>query len=156
MQETYVLAPREGFAVPGTLKNGSDSVGVMATRAALAQHLLALPNVRCVVLDGVRSSRRWDVDWVQVQGTAAVYAYLNISEKENVRRLLERRKANGHVEKQLPEKTYRNMLNFRRRAAGVFAAARQFFPSATFVELTEADDPATAARKVRKAVARCV
>src|ERR1700690_4248265 len=76
LQETYVLAPREGFAVPGTLKNGSDSIGVVATRAAMVEELLKRSDVRCVVLDWVRSSRRWDVDWVQAQGVSAVYASL--------------------------------------------------------------------------------
>jgi ABC-type cobalamin/Fe3+-siderophores transport system ATPase subunit len=153
LKEKFVTSPN-GYALPGTLKNGSDSVGVMATRAALVLWLLQQPGVRHVVLDGVRSSRRWDVDWVMGQRALALYVYFDISEEENVRRLLQRRKANGHEEAALPEKTYQNMLNFRRRAKGVFLAAQQAYPAAGFVILEQEDAPATAARKVQKAVVK--
>lgn len=126
LREKYAVG--NGFAVPGTLKNGSDSISVMATRAALVLQLLARPDVGYVILDGVRSSYRWDVAWVRTQPVAALYVYFDISLEENQRRLLARRRANGKQEATLPPKTYQNMLAFRARAKSVFTAAQRQIP----------------------------
>lgn len=153
LQEKYALGG--GFAVPGSLKNGSDSIGVMAKRAALVLELLKLREIDCVVLDGVRSSRLWDVDWVQaLPNVAVLYVHIELSEAENIQRLMRRRAANGKVEHALPEKTYANMLAFRRRAASVFAAARRAYNTRPAKFITFGDDvrPTQAINVVRNAV----
>ncbi len=107
-----------GRAAPGSLKNGSDSVSVMSTRSALVLDLLRRPDVNCVILDGVRCSRTWDVEWVRnlPEPVPAVYVWFGLSLEENERRLRQRRAANGITETELPAKTYANMLAFRKRA----------------------------------------
>ena len=142
-------------AVPGTYKNGSDVISVMADRADLVTRLLADNKVQLIVLDGVRSSIRWDVDWLLVQTKARlVYVYFNLSEAENVKRLLARRKANGHEEMNvLPDKTYKNMLAFRRRAAGVHQAARLAVGKrGIFIEVTDKMLPAQVVKLVRSQI----
>jgi energy-coupling factor transporter ATP-binding protein EcfA2 len=138
------------IAVPGTYKNGSDSIGMMADRAYLINWLLVHDTVKTIILDGVRTSKKWDVDWVcgLQPRPHLIYVYFDIDRKENIRRLLERRRRNGIKEKELPPSTYANMVAFRNRAKRVWEAAVERQVS-TCIRLTT-ETPEQAAAAVRK------
>lgn len=142
-------------AIAGNIKNGSDSVSSMEVRSKLIEKLLATDGVDTVVCDGVRCSRKWDVDWMLSCRLAerVVWAYFDLSREENVRRLRERRVANGKGD-EISEKTLDNVDSFRRRASGVWEyASRCTLPRVSSVRLDGSYDPATAARYVRAALA---
>lgn len=146
----YALFPN-GAAIAGNIKNGSDSISNMEARALLINQLLDRSDVEFVITDGVRSSKKWDVDWVQAnpRDIAAVYVYLDITEEENLRRLMARRESNGKTD--FGDKTYQNMLAFRQRAAGVWKAANETYKRSPvkFIRLTEGSTPKDWARQVK-------
>lgn len=142
-------------AIAGNIKNGSDSVSSMEVRSKLIEKLLRMDGVDTVVCDGVRCSRKWDVDWMIACRDAdrVVWAYFDLPLEENVRRLQERRVANGK-DGEISTKTLDNVASFRRRASGVWEYARRCdLPRVTTVRLDESHDAASAARYVRAALA---
>ena len=146
----YSLFP-SGFSIAGNIKNGSDSVSNMEARSLLVDMLFKRDDVQVVIVDGVRSSKKWDIDWVQnhFQGQIKViYAYFDLSEEENLRRLNQRRSDNG--KEGLSDKTYQNMLAFRARAKGVWEATREYKFYCTKVVIEETDTPSEAAEGIKK------
>lgn len=108
--------------VVGNLKNGTDSVSEMVTAAAIANWLLGLHRTSLVIVDGVRSSAKWCVDWAhspECRATHLAYAYLDLSLDETLERLRARRRGNGESD-ELSEKTVANVRAFQRRAHGVW------------------------------------
>lgn len=116
-----------GSAIAGNIKNGSDAISSMEARAELIKGLLNAQEVQFVITDGVRSSKKWDVDFAQTLNCAVVYVYLDITLEENLKRLVQRRTAAGKTE--MTPKTYDNMLAFRDRAYSVWKAAEESLPS---------------------------
>lgn len=123
----YTLS-RNGIALAGNLKNGSDSIKSMDALAQVIE--LCWKERDAVIVDPVRCSKKF-VDWMRnrPEPLAALFIYLDISLEQNIHRLLARRRANvlkkGEIptEEALPEKTYENMLAFRDRAKGVWEHA---------------------------------
>jgi hypothetical protein len=119
----YTLS-RNGIALAGNLKNGSDAI---KTTDALIQVIeLCWKERDVVIVDPVRCSKKF-VDWIRnyPRPMAALFIYLDISLEENLRRLLGRRRANALAkgkppEEALPEKTYRHLLSVRNRARNVW------------------------------------
>lgn len=142
---------QNGAAIAGNYKNGSDSISSMEARARLINLLLDQPSVEFVITDGVRSSKKWDVDWVQANrhDLAVVYVYIDLPEEENLRRLIARRTANG--KEGMDPKTFENMKAFRDRAAGVWKAANVSYTRqpVRFVRINEGVTPQEASRQVR-------
>jgi adenylate kinase family enzyme len=150
----YTLFPN-GSAIAGNIKNSSDAIQNMEARAKIINWLLDQKEVQFVITDPVRSSKKWDVDWIQSnpREIAAVYVYLDLSLEENLRRLVQRREANGKTT--LGEKTYQNMLAFRERAANVWAAAKQNYKRkpVRFVCLYEHLTPIECSKQVKAEIA---
>lgn len=154
----FVVFPATGFAIAGNLKNGSDSISAMETLAATIKHLLDEENVHTVITDGVRCSAKWNVEWAHALAKERgdlrlVYAYTGmLSEKQNLERLSTRRAANSdHSE--LTADTIANVRAFRKRAAGVWQAARTKSTNGVSVALVTVDPalgPADAATQVRE------
>lgn len=145
----YAVFPN-GSAIAGNIKNGSDSISNMEARASLIQDLLKMTNVQFVITDGVRSSKKWDVDWVQENLNCAVlYVYMDISLDANLARLVKRRESNGKTA--MDPKTYENMLAFRERAASVWQAANTFYKKqpVKFFRVYEEWTPAETSRQVK-------
>ena len=116
------VAGAQGRYVVGNLKNGTDSVSEMVVAAATANVLLQLRGVSLVIVDGVRSSAKWCVDWAhspECRATHLAYAYLDLSLDETLERLRARRRGNGESD-ELSEKTVANVRAFQRRAHGVW------------------------------------
>lgn len=154
----FALFPN-GSAIAGNIKNGSDAIGNMEARALLIKDLLGNPSVQFVVTDGVRSSRKWDVDWVLAElNCAVIYVYLDITMEENLRRLVQRREAAGKTE--MTPKTYQNMLAFRERAAGVWKGAQEATKHANptrpikLIRLSEGQTPGEWSREVKRTILR--
>lgn len=149
----YTLFPEKRVAIAGNYKNGSDSISNMEARAELISCLLERNDVDYVITDGVRSSKKWDVDWVALKfkdQVAVTYVYINLPLEENLARLARRREANGKMG--MDQKTIDNVLAFRSRAEGVWKAAQSYTAGPhTFVEITD-EDPVKAANKVRRSI----
>jgi len=150
----YVIFPN-GSAIVGNAKNGSDSISNMEARAALIKWLLEYPGVDFVITDAVRSSKKWDVDWVQNtfgESIAVVYVYMFISLEENLRRLKTRRASNGKTI-ELSEKTLANVTAFRDRAKKVWEAAQKDYDQGpvSFVCLDGTLSPRASVDQVRAA-----
>lgn len=154
----FVVFPATGFAIAGNLKNGSDSISAMETLAATIKHLLDEDGINVVITDGVRCSAKWNVEWAHALAKERgdlqlVYAYTGVlSEAENTARLLARRHANGDAS-ELTADTIANVRAFRKRAAGVWRAARGRSSGGVVVRLVAVDPalgPADAARQVRE------
>jgi hypothetical protein len=150
----FVLFPN-GAAIAGNLQSTSDSVSSMEARSLLIQDLLKRPDVQFVVTDGVRSSKKWDVDWVQEKlDCAVVYVYLDIPLEENLRRLVARRAAKGKTE--MNPKTYENMLAFRERAAFVWKSAIDTYKRqpVKFIKLIEGQTVQDWTREVKRTISQ--
>lgn len=141
-----------GSAIAGNIKNGSDSISSMEARALLIQDLLKRTDVQFVITDGVRSSKKWDVDWVQDKlDCAVVYVYLDITLEENLRRLVGRRVAAG--KEAMSPKTYNNMLAFRARAGSVWEASRDYTKDPVrHIRLSEGQTPGEWSREVKAVI----
>src|SRR5271166_3262174 len=142
-----------GSAIAGNLQSTSDSISNMEARACLIKDLLKTQDVQFVITDGVRSSKKWDVDWVQQELTCAVlYVYLDITLEENLKRLVARREAKGKMV--MNPKTYENMLAFRERAFSVWKAATDTYRRmpVKFIRLNEGQSTQEWKREVKQAV----
>ncbi len=150
----FVVFPN-GSAIAGNLQSTSDSISNMEARSMLIKDLLGNSDIQFVITDAVRSSKRWDVDWVQEKLDCAVmYVYLDITLEENLRRLVARREAKGKTE--MNPKTYQNMLAFRERAFSVWKAATDTYRRipVKFIRLSEGQTSTEWKREVKRAVAQ--
>jgi len=130
----YAIFP-SGHAIAGNIKNGSDSISSMQDRADLIDFLLQQENVKCVITDGVRCSKKWDVTWIKnhfKDSISVLYVLFDLPWEENLRRLKARRASNGKTTK-LGEKTLANVKAFRDRAIGVWKAAQEYERGAEYM-----------------------
>jgi|SRR5271157_4728333 len=142
-----------GSAIAGNIQSTSDSISNMEARSLLIKDLLKAQQVQFVITDGVRSSKKWDVDWVQNELDCAVmYVYLDLTLEENLRRLVARRAAKGKTE--MNPKTYDNMMAFRERAFSVWKAATDTYrrQPVKFLKLAEGQTVQDWKREVKREI----
>lgn len=111
----YCLNPKTGVAVCGDLKGGSDCINSRAALIAVRDWLLTLPAVKVVLVNSVRFSQQADIyDVVGRKDIRPVYLWFNLSEQENRKRLLSRRKGTALTplqEQNFQRFRHRNNLN---------------------------------------------
>jgi hypothetical protein len=137
-----------GFAVAGNIGSGSDAITSLLATSPLVEWLLAQRQVKTVIVNPIRTSRPWNVDFLGSLGARVGHVFLDISYEENVWRMTARRAGNGRVD--MAENTLRNIRNFHRRAAGVAAYAEASLgPKDIFLRLGDADTLAGSVKKIR-------
>lgn len=143
-----------GFALAGSLKNGSDSINKIAVLRGTVE--LLLKHAAVVIVDGFRCAHVFTmfISQLSISDLGAVFVYFDISLEENIRRLIARRRAAGIIEDTLPAKTLAHLLKARKRAWTVFDQARRTYnrQPAAFLILAEGLTPGEAAAKLRAIV----
>jgi adenylate kinase family enzyme len=151
----YVIG-NSPIAIAGNWKNTSDAISKPEALRKLVG--LCFELAPTVIVDSFRPSNRF-VDWMQQHPSPAlqaVFVYFDIALETNLARLLGRRRANGKVETQLPEKTYNTLLQTRAGAKKVWEYAQENYlrePKA-FVRIPDQFTPEQSADLVRQETGR--
>jgi hypothetical protein len=151
----YVLGP-SCIAIAGNWKNTSDAISKPEALRKVVDLCFELEPT--VIVDSFRPSNKF-VNWVQQHPSPAMralFVYFDITLETNLARLLRRRRANGKIETQLPEKTYDTLLQTRASARRVWEYAQQNYlrePRA-FVRIPDQLTPEESADLVRQEIGR--
>lgn len=141
-----------GIAIAGNWKNTSDAISRAETLNNVVD--LCFEVAATVIVDSFRLGRKF-VDWVQQHPFTTlhvVFVYLDVTLEANLARMLGRRRANGKVETQLPEKTYATLLQTRDGARKVWEYAQQNYvrEPRTFVRIADHLTPEESADLIRE------
>lgn len=137
------------FAVAGNIGSGSDVITSLLATSPLVKYLLSLKDVKTVIVNPIRTSRTWSVDFIGSLGARVIYVFIATSYEENVRRVQGRRASHGRDD--MSDNTLRNIKAFHNRAAGVAAYAEQQMVKRrdVFLRLGDKDSVAASVKKVR-------
>lgn len=147
----YVVSS-SGITIAGNWKNTSDAISRPETLNKVVD--LCFEVGATVIVDSFRPSKKF-VDWVQQHPFPALhvlFVYLDITLETNLARLLSRRRANGRIETQLPERTYATLLRTRNRARKVWEYAQQNYvrEPKKFVRIADHFSPEESADLIRE------
>jgi len=150
----YVIG--NSIAIAGNWKNTSDAISKPETLRKLVDLCFGL--ALTVIVDSFRPRNKF-VNWMQEHpcpAMQAVFVYFDITLETNLARLLGRRRANGRIETQLPDRTYSTLLQTRGSAKNVWEYAQQNYlrePKA-FVRIPDQLTPEESADLVRQEIGR--
>ena len=114
----YVLG-NSRIAIAGNWKNTSDAISKPEALRKVVDLCFGLAPT--VIVDSFRPSNKF-VNWMQEHpcpALQAVFVYFDITLETNLARLLGRRRVNGRIETQLPDRTYSALLQTRGSAKNV-------------------------------------
>jgi hypothetical protein len=152
---TQFMTVYENYAVAGNHNSGSD--------ANAAPHLIvnsakeAFQERDIVFFDGVMGSPRL-LEVPEAVDCSVLLVHFNLSQEEVYKRLLGRRRNSGKfVESELPEKTFKNAIEFIRRATNTLAHFEQKCKRPTLkVEINDNHDQSQVVEIIKSGIEQCL